>query len=58
MSNSVCPFCLWAACGLILLLLVPELLAVATAAGPLALWLVVIPFASALMRRILRPAMS
>ena len=55
MSKSVCPFCLWAACGLVLLLIAPELLGVATRLGPLVLWLVAIPFMSAVLRRWLRP---
>lgn len=56
MSKSICPFCAWAACGLLLVLCVPELLALATPLGPGALWLLVVPFASALMRRGLRAA--
>ena len=53
MSKPICPFCLWAACGLILLLISPELLGVATRIGPLAMWLFAIPFASAFLRRCL-----
>jgi hypothetical protein len=53
-ATSVCPFCVWAACGLLLVLCAPELAALVTPAGPSLLWLVLIPFASALMRRWMR----
>jgi hypothetical protein len=54
MSNSLCPFCAWAACGLLLILCVPELARLATPVGPLGLWMLIVPFASAALRRGLR----
>ena len=51
-STSFCPYCIWAACGLVILLTFPDLTAVAGSVGPLWLWLVAIPVASALLRRI------
>lgn len=56
MSKSICPFCAWAAAGLLLALSAPDLLGARTPAGPAVLWLVAIPFASALLRRAIRVA--
>ena len=56
MSKSVCPFCMWAAAGLLLALSAPDLIGVSTPAGPAMLWLFAIPFMSALLRRGLRVA--
>jgi hypothetical protein len=56
MSKSICPFCAWAAAGLLLVASAPDLLGLRTPAGPVVLWLVAIPFASALLRRGLRAA--
>lgn len=56
MSTSICPFCAWAAFGLMLVLGLPELLSQGTPLGPAPLWLLVVPFASALLRRGLRAA--
>lgn len=56
MTDSICPYCAWAACGLLLSLCVPELLAQSTPLGPAPLWLFAIPLASALLRRQIRPA--
>lgn len=55
-SKSVCPFCLWAVCGLVLVFSAPELTRLGTRLGPALLWLVLIPFASALLGRALRRA--
>lgn len=56
MSKSVCPFCAWAAAGLLLAVSAPDLIGARTAVGPVLLWLVAIPVASALVRRGLRAA--
>ncbi len=56
MSRSMCPYCVWAACGLSLMLCAPELLSTPTPLGPAPLWLSLVPFASALLRRGLRAA--
>lgn len=56
MSKSICPFCAWAAAGLLLALSAPDLIALRTPIGPALLWLVAIPFASALIRPQLRTA--
>lgn len=56
MSKSICPFCAWAACGLLLILCVPELLFMSTPLGPAPLWALLVPFTSALLRRAFRAA--
>ena len=56
MSKSVCPFCVWAAAGLLLAVSAPDLIGARTPVGPAVLWLGAIPFASALLRRGLRAA--
>ncbi|HQW80920.1 MAG TPA: hypothetical protein PLQ74_03515 [Pseudomonadota bacterium] len=56
MSKSICPFCAWAASGLLLALSAPDQIALHTPIGPALLWLVAIPFASALIRTHLRTA--
>jgi hypothetical protein len=56
MSKSICPFCAWAAAGLLLAVSAPDLIGTSTPAGPAMLWLVAIPFGSALVRRGLRAA--
>ncbi|MBL0042087.1 MAG: hypothetical protein KA505_02100 [Xanthomonadales bacterium] len=56
MSQSICPFCAWAVAGLLLAVSAPDLLGARTPVGPALLWLVAIPFASAMIRRGLRAA--
>lgn len=56
MPKSICPFCAWAACGSLLLLCVPELPSWHTPLGPATVWLLLVPFASALLRRRLQRA--
>jgi hypothetical protein len=52
MFKSVCPFCVWAAAGLLLAISAPDLLGARTPAGPALLWLVAIPALSAIFLRL------
>lgn len=54
-SKTICPFCVWAACGVLLLLTVPGLGSAQTAIGPSLLWLLLVPFCSAVLRRGITP---
>ena len=52
MSKSVCPFCFWAAAGLLLAVSAPDLIGARTPVGPAVLWLVAIPALSAMFLRL------
>lgn len=49
--KTICPFCVWTAGGLLLLLTVPGLGSAQTVIGPSLLWLLLVPFCSAVLRR-------
>ncbi len=55
-SKNFCPFCVWTACGLILLLTVPGLGSAQTVIGPSLLWLLLVPLCSAVLRRGFTPS--
>lgn len=50
-SKQLCPFCIWTACGLLLLLTVPGLGSAQTVIGPSLLWLLLVPLCGAVLRR-------
>ena len=46
-----CPYCLWLLVGVVSVLAWPGLLAAESLAGPVWLWLIALPFGSALLKR-------